>query len=539
MSGPTAPIDFLDVLPAAADRLWDYQRQHLAKVAVALRCGYRRILAQAPTGAGKTHLIAAIVLAAVDRGLRVLCLATRTRIVRQIHDRLESFAVAHGVIAAAMPEFARTGATVQIASVDTLHRRGLVDGRMPMPPADVVIFDEAHLALGDSRVRVLEQYPEALHLGFTATPAKQSGRSLRERFNALVTGATVRELIDRGALVKPRIFTAPSVTADELAAVPQDSKTGDYAVGDLGELMARPKLIGDVLGNWRRIANGKRTLVFACNKKHGAALTAEFLRDGIAAELLTDQTSEPDREAAIGRLESGKTLILISCALLSYGIDIPSVECIVLARPTRSVVLYLQAVGRGMRAAPGKDHVLVIDHGRVVESLGMPTDDFGWTLDDRRNCNREARETAARRKGSETTRCCPECQHMWLVSEDGPACSHCGWAPAPRAKPIQTVDCDLVELNAARQTARDEEIERFYREAIGDYERRRPDYWRQAENKARFAMWCSTREKFKLPEGKPPAGVWRLPPAPPSPSTAGWLKSRRIAFAKSRERTVA
>jgi len=101
-------------------------------------------------------------------GLRVLILATRTRLVRQLHERLEAFGVRHGAVAARLPELLDYSATVQIASVDTLHRRAVVNERIPLPGADVVIFDEAHLATAETRLRILQSYPEALRIGFTA-----------------------------------------------------------------------------------------------------------------------------------------------------------------------------------------------------------------------------------------------------------------------------------------------------------------------------------------------------------------------------------
>ena len=206
------------------------------------------------------------------------------------------------MIAAALPNMVWNSAAVQIASIDTLYRRAIVDEKMPLPSADLVIFDEAHLSLGTSRVEVLERYPDAIHIGFTATPAKISGRSLRDRYDVLLCGSSTRELIESGVLVKSKVFSAPSVSAGELDAVSKDSKSGDYAVGELGALMTRPKLVGDVVQNWLRIANGKRTIVFACDKAHGAALKQEFCQAGIAAELLSDETPEPEREAAIYRL---------------------------------------------------------------------------------------------------------------------------------------------------------------------------------------------------------------------------------------------
>jgi len=494
-------------------------------------------LIQLATGGGKTHEIAAITACAVATGLRVLILATRTRIVWQIHERLDAFQITHGVIAAALPDLNYRAPAVQIASVDTLYRRAIVGARLPLPDADVVIFDEAHLALGQSRIALLNCYPKALHFGFTATPAKISGRPLRERFDKLVVGPNVKALIASGDLVRPRIFSAPAASQRELAAIAKDAKTGDYATRQLGELMTRPKLVGDVVSNWLRIANGKRTLIFACNKSHGAALVQEFLQAGISAELLTDQDSEPDREQAIYRLETGATKVIVNCFLLSYGTDVPTVECIVLARPTRSVVLYLQTVGRGMRPAPGKDCVLVIDHGRVVESLGMPQDDFAWSLDEG-NVNTNARsETAKRRLGEERTRLCPECSHLWLVSEDGPTCICCGWAPAPKAKSVRVQDADLLEIGTREQGAspHDQRVICFYREACGDFAKRKPDQWRERPKSLRWAAWCETRAKFKFPETlKKPGSYWDQLPFAPSVEVSGWLHHRRIKFAKAR-----
>ena len=133
------PMDWLDVLPSAADCLRDYQRAQIADIATEMHTGHTRILAQAPTGAGKTHIIATVTMAAAAAELRVLVLATRTRLVRQIHERLEAFGIRHGVIAAPLPHLRNYSAQIQVASVDTLNRRALVNEHIPLPAAEVVI----------------------------------------------------------------------------------------------------------------------------------------------------------------------------------------------------------------------------------------------------------------------------------------------------------------------------------------------------------------------------------------------------------------
>jgi superfamily II DNA or RNA helicase len=509
----------------------------LAAVAEAMHACYRRILVQLLTGGGKTHEIAAIVAAAVLAGLRVLVLATRTRLVRQLHERLEGFGVTHGVIAAPLPELRDYACTVQVASADTLHRRCIADKRMPLPAADVVIFDEAHLAGADSRLAILESYPAAVRIGFTATPARKSGRGLGHVFDALIPGPSILELIAAGMLVRPRIFNTPLVSQAELEAVPKDS-ANDYQPRALGALLSRPKLVGDVVQNWLRIAAGKRSIAFACNKAHGAQLTQEFTQAGIAAELLTDSDAESTREEVYARLEAGRTTVLVNVFLAAYGIDLPTVECIVLARPTRSVVMYLQMVGRGMRPAPGKADFLLIDHGRVVDTLGLPHAPREWTLDERRNVNTEARERFTRKATEEKPRTCPECQHLWLVSQDGEACRECGWVPAPRPLSVTVQAAELGELvEAERQLLMPHapEVAQFYREAVAWYGARWPDRWRERPKSGRWWAWSQARAKFRFDEQTPmPREFWETPPSRTSVATAGWLKSQLIRYAKRR-----
>lgn len=535
---PSVIASFLDKLPAACDVLRPHQREQLATLSRVFKAGYRRPLLQLPTGGGKTHEIASIAAAALIAGLRVLILATRTRLVRQISERLHVFRVRHGVIAASLPELTNAVLPVQVASVDTLHRRCVADQRRPLPGADVVIFDEAHLATADSRLGILDQYPQAVRIGFTATPARKSGRSLGAAFDCLVPGPSVLELIAAGLLVRPRIFNTPIITAEELKALPKDN-SNDYAAGALGTSMRRPKLVGDVVSNWLRIAAGRRTIVFACDKAHGQALTEEFSRAGVAAEILTDQDDDDAREAAMARLESGATRVIVNCFLLAYGVDLPAVEVIVLARPTRSLVMYLQMVGRGLRPSPGKDHCVLIDHGRCVETLGLPTSTIHWTLDERRNVNQEALATR-RGRGREKPRTCPECSHLWLVSECGQACTECGWKPTPRSRAVGVREAELTELaeDAEPVTPASPAVVRFFQEALGDYAKGKPDKWRDSPNTARAASWHATRDRHKLLEDRIPSNFWKLEPLPPSLETANWLKHRRIKYAKARGRAA-
>ncbi len=535
------PTDWLDALPADADCLRDYQRGQIADISTEMHAGHTRILAQAPTGAGKTHIIATVVMAAAAAELRVLVLATRTRLIRQIHERLEAFDIRHGVIAAPLPGLRNYSARIQVASVDTLYRRAIVDTKIPLPSADVVIFDEAHLATAETRLRLLESYPSAIRIGFTATPARKSGKSLCAAFDCLIMGPTIKALTAAGVLVPTRIFNTPLVSTKELRSIPKDNDN-DFKVAPLGEMLSRPKLIGDVVSNWLRIANGKRSLCFAVNKAHGDALLESFRQQGIAAEMLTDADDEEIREEVLDRLEAGTTSVVINCFLLAYGVDVPAVECIILARPTRSLTMFLQMVGRGLRAAPGKTHCIVIDHGHVVEHLGMPQSDFEWSLDPNTNVNTKATQASTRKAATEALRTCGECSEIWLTSEQGHACPSCGWAPRPRAKAVAFVEAELAELadDEDQPTPHDQRVICFYREACGWYARRNPDKWTATPKKVRWGAWCETRAKFRFAESvKKPGRYWDLLPFGPSTEVSGWLQHRIIKFARARSKAAA
>ena len=206
-----------------------------------------------------------------------------------------------------------------------------------------------------------------------------------------------------------------------------------------------------------------------------------------------------------------------------------------LARPTRSVVLYLQAVGRGMRSATGKEHVVLIDHGRVVENLGLPTYDRDWSLTGE-NVNTQAAHKLAESRihGEEKPRHCRECGCTWVLSEDGSNCPNCGWQPVPRPRAVRVVAADLGEI--AANTTPPVNLQPFYQEACGWYARRWPERWELKPNSGRFWAWSQTRTKFKRPDDeRMPSRFWDLPKLEPTPETAGWLKAMQIRWFKGRQ----
>jgi hypothetical protein len=255
--------------------------------------------------------------------------------------------------------------------------------------------------------------------------------------------------------------------------------------------------------------------------------------------MLTDADDEETREEIIGRLESAQTSVVINCFLLAYGVDVPAVECVILARPTRSLTMFLQMCGRGLRAAPDKAHCILIDHGHVVENLGLPQTEYEWTLDEGRNVNVEAHETKAGTAAAETVRTCGDCAALWLTSEQGNCCPECGWIPPQRARPIAVQDADLEEMtdDAEVISPNDPRVFAFFRQACGWKADRKPQVWAESPNKIRWAAWAETRVRFGIADTVGmPRGSWDVEPLAPSREVGGWLQHRLIKYARARSR---
>jgi superfamily II DNA or RNA helicase len=251
----------------------DYQLRAIHDARVKIGAGVRRIVLNAPTGAGKTCIAAGIVQSAIAKGKRVLFLAHRRELIEQTVNKLVDAGVLHFGVIMAGNRLNSADAPVQVASIQTLIRREL-------PPADLIIIDEAHRASARSYLSVIANYPSAAVLGLTATPERTDGKGLDDIFQDMIVVETVPNLIEQGFLVKPVCYVGP--TAD-LSGV--RTKRGDYDERQLATVMDKPKLVGDIIENWKRLARGKPTAVFAVNVAHADHIAAEFRAAGVSAAI--------------------------------------------------------------------------------------------------------------------------------------------------------------------------------------------------------------------------------------------------------------
>ena len=417
--------------------LRSYQRRAVDDLRLAFREGARAPLFVMCTGGGKTIVMAEIMRALAARGRSAFVLVHRRELIAQTSHKLDLAGVEHGIIAAG-----HTGANapIQVASVQTLARRLAHISASP----DLILIDEAHHATAGSWASVIGHWPDALRLGVTATPVRLDGRGLSAVFDRLVLGPSVADLVFTGYLSPARIY-APPVRADlhRLA-----KRAGDFAAGDCAERMDRPTVTGDAIDHYRHLAAGQRAIAFCCTVQHAEHVAGSFRAAGIAAATLLGSSHPDQRDQVVQQFATGELQVLVTVDVVSEGFDIPAASCAILLRPTASLGLYLQQVGRVLRPAPGKQSAVILDHVGNVHRHGFPDDPRDWSLDDRLRCGRGGGQAAP------SVRTCPSC---FAAFKPAPTCPVCGAACAPPPKQLREVDGELRELKRTAKVIEFEE----------------------------------------------------------------------------------
>lgn len=388
-----------------------YQVQAIEQVRDRFRSGAKRTLIVLPTGGGKTVVGASIIRSATEKGSRVLFLAHRRELIQQTADKLNRFGVRHGVIMAGERQALQH--PVQVASIQTLARR-----RDALKAVDLIFFDEAHHAAAGTYTDVLAWYPQARVVGLTATPWRLDGRGLADIFDAHVLVRSPRELKEEGFLVPVGGWEFEAIDTTRARV-----QRGDYATKDLGAEAAKPRVVGDIVEEWLRHAEGKRTVVFAVNVEVSKLMVEKFRAAGVPAEHIDGEMATAERDAVLRRLRSGQTRVVSNCNVLTEGFDCPELEVCVLARPTLSVSLFLQMVGRVLRPAEGKTQARIHDHAGCLATHGHPYAHRDYSPEQTVKGDREPAQDADTRKRN----VCPSCKSV----RSGYPCDNCGFTPTP------------------------------------------------------------------------------------------------------------
>lgn len=415
--------------------LVDKARKEIA----ALPAGRRSVLIVLPTGGGKTLIASEIIRSAHRKGRRALFLAHTDEIVRQTRAKLEDYAGTDiGVIKAGFPE--RPQLPLQVGSIQTYFRRYLARGKKL--DVDLIFIDEAHRVRGSMYARAMEVHADAVKVGLTATPIRLDGKGLGKEFERMVCGPSIVDLIRGGYLVPPVVYGAKPLDLSGIKV-----RAGEYDVDELAQRVDRPKVLGDVVAEWQRLAEDRQTVAFAVNVAHSMHLCAAFRAAGVAAEHLDGSLPLAERIAILKRLEARTTRVVCNVGVLAEGWDQPGVSCLVHARPTMSLTLWLQAAGRVLRPAPGKRDALILDHAGNTTKHGLPTDRRSWALE-RGDKEKKLAQQAAE---SPTVKMCRKC--FFYNPIQARTCAQCG-EPFAQAIPESDASVKLVRLTADQLTLR-------------------------------------------------------------------------------------
>lgn len=404
-----------------------YQQQLLDDIRAAMRSGHQRVLAVMPTGAGKGCTIAEMVCTATSKGHRTLILAHRAELVADLSGRINRLGLRHGVIAAGRSM--DLSLPVQVGSVQTVVRR-----LGKLPPPSLIIQDEAHhLVAGNTWGRVIDAWPRAFLIGKTATPIRTDGRGLGQGqggyFTKLVLGPSSQWLTDHGFLAPARVLAPPGFQVQGLR-----KRMGDFDMRDAEDALRSGQAMGDAVSHYRQHLSGQTAIAFCCSVAHAEAVAELFNRHGIAAASIDGTMDAATREGLLADMGAGRLKVLTSCALIGEGVDVPSVAGCILLRPTQSVALHLQMIGRCLRPQPGKVAV-VLDHVGNCLRNGHHLDEREWTLE---GLPKKPRESAP------SVKVCPAC--FSAIPSQAQTCPECQHRFAPERRELKHVEGQLQEL---------------------------------------------------------------------------------------------
>ena len=403
-------------MTAPRKQLRDYQTVGIEQT-IPLAMDGKKPLLVIPTGGGKTFVATEMIS---RMNVRTLWLAHRKELVVQAAKTLHGHGLYTGIIKAGYVP--NRMATVQVASIQTLARRN-------KPEIDLIVYDEAHHAMADSSQKILDLYPNAMVVGLTATPFRLDGRGLGDIFGAIVAPTTTAELCDRGILHRPLVWCSqsPDMKGVKITA-------GDFNTKQAAERTNTTVITGDIVSHWHTHAVGVKTVCFAVNVEHSRSIVAAFQAAGVTAEHLdgsmpgdspremaererTGHTRGTTRDAVLARLASGVTTIVSNCMVLTEGWDLPALGCAIIARPTASLNLHLQTIGRIMRSCEGKTGCIVLDHAGNHHRHGLVTRPLRYSLESRKAADSEP--LGLRR--------CGKCGLYFETTVF--ACPACGWVP--------------------------------------------------------------------------------------------------------------
>lgn len=344
---------------------------------------YDSVMFQMPTGTGKTRLFSSIISdiktwsVQNSKDVKILIIAHRIELIDQISGNLERYKVSHGIIAGGKPRDLRY--PVQVASVQTITHRNNLDVASELN-VDFIIVDEAHHCVANSYKKLWDMYPTAKKLGVTATPWRMNNGGFGSVFDKIIISQSIQSFIDAGWLAPYDYYSIShnSEIQKEIESITEFDVEGDYKISALEKKIDTTRIRAQLLDSYLKFAKGKKGIIYSVSRKHSDHICQEYREAGINIVRIDSKTPKDERKLYVDRFRKGLIDIIVNVDIFSEGFDCPDIEFIQLARPTKSLVKYLQQVGRGLRPTAGKSICLILDNVGLHFQFGLPNSDRNW-----------------------------------------------------------------------------------------------------------------------------------------------------------------
>lgn len=374
-------IDF-NILNSYKDETLRHYQQDLKSKIYKEWLTKQSVMLQMPTGTGKTKLFCSIINDVHRFGVenkkafKTLVLTHKEELVRQVYLELgPKYRIASGIIQGRTMEFPEL--PVQVACVPTLIRRL---EKWTFKDFDFIIIDEAHHIKAESYQKIIKAFDRAKLLGLTATPYRLSGEGFTKEFDSLITSPTIKEFQKDGFLSQYHYYSIgkDSFVQRTIDGIVKEDIQGDYDSNELSRLYDKDKIRAQIVETYQKYAKDKKGIVYTINQEHNKHLLDAFTEEGIKAAAIDSKTDSMKRTELIEDFRKGKYDILLNVNIFSEGFDCPDIEFIQLARPTKSMSMYLQQVGRGLRPHENKDAVIILDNVGLYNRFGLPSAKRNW-----------------------------------------------------------------------------------------------------------------------------------------------------------------
>lgn len=366
---------------------------------------YDSVMFQMPTGTGKTRLFTSIISNIKTWGVlhqhspRILIIAHRVELIEQISESLNRYKVAHGIIAGGKER--DLGPEVQVASIQTITHRTNIDLAESLN-VDFVIIDEAHHSTSNSYRKLWTLYPKAKKLGVTATPWRMNHMGFSKLYGHIIVSKSIKEFIAEGWLAPYLYYSIKDNSSlhQDIKSINEFDIEGDYKISALEQVMDQKKIRSNLLHSYQKFASGKKGIIYSISRKHSNHICEEFKAAGINIVRIDSETPKEERRIYVQRFKNGNIDIIVNVDIFSEGFDCPDIEFIQLARPTKSLVKYLQQVGRGLRPTVEKSRCIILDNVGAHLEFGFPDGEREWE----KEFIGETPKTSTKRNAASSTR---------------------------------------------------------------------------------------------------------------------------------------